>query len=237
LWYTEGINVKRIVRFIFTAAVLLQLAGVKAYAAAPSIAIDGYFDDWMAMPKATVTYNSQYPNYISLVKDDTSIYLFYESNKQSGSYIPLDSISLTAGGKNIQIFLRYPTNAGTTDWSRGVYDLGRGTYLGLSPFTYWPNNSLGEAAMVKGDGNYVEIRMSIVALENNLSMPSGTINNGAGVSVNIPGLGGTTVSVVDTPTGFRYGVVIPLIFGIFIAIKLRHRGAAYEGQTAKSEAL
>ncbi|SHO50241.1 Firmicu-CTERM sorting domain-containing protein [Anaerocolumna xylanovorans] len=229
---------KRIVKFIFTAIILMQLTGIKAYADAPAITIDGYFDDWMSMPKATVTYNSQYPNYISLVKDDTSIYLFYESNKQSsGSYIPLDSISLTIGSINTQIFLRYPTSSGTTDWSRGVYDLGRGTYLGLSPFTYWPNNSLGEAALVKNDGNYVEMRMSIAALENNLSMPSGTINNGARVSVNIPGLGGTTVSAVDTPTGFQYGFVIPLIFGIFIARRVMHRGLTYERQMAKSEAL
>lgn len=207
--------------FLAVAAVLLMQLGEIDVHAESVIVTDGYFDDWQSMPKASVGYNVQFPNYISLVMDDSYIYLYYETSSQYGSYIPLDAINLYIGSTNVQIFIRYPNSSGTTDWSKNVYNLPTGTYTGLAPFTNYPNNSLGEAVLVKSSINQLELKISIAALESNLSLPSGTISNGAPVSVNIPGLGTDTVMAVGVSSGPVLSVLLPVLFVLIIFLR-RH---------------
>jgi hypothetical protein len=178
------------------------------------ISIDGYYDDWESMPKTDIYYNKNHTNSGSLVKDDNYIYLFVEMNPKNKSQIPLTGINLTVNNQNsCQLFISYPNSDGTTDWSKDVNRLSAGIYTGLAPFTYYPNNALGDVAVeisTGSTGDRLELRVDIGKLEQNMGLDEGTINSGADIKVNLYNVGNQELEVVGVSTGANLCILVSL---------------------------
>lgn len=176
----------------------------------PGIIIDGYYDDWESMPMTEVGYDPSRPNRASLLKDDGYIYLFYEVDANGNKTVPLDGISITINNTSYQLYIRFPNEQGATDWSKDVYNLDEGIYTGLSPFTYWPNQTLGEAAVTIAGNNCVELKIDMTRLEETLGLEPGTISGGANISVSLPNVGSQNLDAVGVSTGSYGGILICL---------------------------
>lgn len=191
------------------------------------ISIDGYYDDWENEPKSTFAWNLNNggaKNDVSFIKDDNYIYIYLKMHPSYNSPIPITSINLTVNNQLCQLFLGYANSQNTTDWSHPVNLNQNGIYLNLHPFTYYPNYSLGDAAITVSKGNpndRMEIKISINSLEKVMSLSPGTINNGSQLSLSMPNVGGGTVELVGTPTGSIIGIL--LCIGTVITI-LYYRG-------------
>ena len=191
----------------------------------PSITIDGYYDDWEEMPMGSLTWNSnngKAHHDVSFIKDDDYIYIYVRMHPYYQSPIPIYAINLTVNNRTCQMFLGYANAQDTTDWSRPVILNENGTYLNLHPFTYYPNNTLGDAAITvsKGSPNdRMEIRVNITKLENVMGLRAGTVNNGSQLELSMPNVGGGSIQLLGTSTGAILGVLICI--GIVIAVKSR----------------
>lgn len=178
------------------------------------IMIDGYFDDWESMPKTGVYYSESMTNQGSIMKDDDYIYLYIEMASSNTSQLPMDGINLTINEVECQLFVRYPNSSDTTDWGRSVSGLVDGIYTGLAPFTYNPNNKLGDAAIRISSGNpndQLELRVNISALEEVMGLEAGTINSGLSITVSLPNVGDQKLEIVGTSTGTIIGIGISMM--------------------------
>lgn len=178
------------------------------------ISIDGYYDDWEDKPMSLITWNNNNGTAhhdVSMVKDDEYIYIFLGMHPSYHSGIPIYSINLSINDKNCQLFLGYANDQNTTDWGHAVDVHKKGLYTGLHPFTYYPNNSLGDAAITVYNGNErdkLEIRVNIKDLETVLGLSEGTVNNGSRISLYMPNVGSQTIELVGTSSGPIIGIAI-----------------------------
>ena len=195
-----------------------------------NITIDGYYDDWLDKPMSTLTYGSDNGTTIhdvSMIKDDNYIYIYLKMHPNYTSAIPIDAINLSINGKVCQLFIRYANNQNTVDWGHQVNLSQNGTYLGLHPFTSYPNNSLGDAAVTISKGNpndRFEMRINIKDLEKVMSLKTGTINNGSQLKLSMPNVGGGTIELLGTSTGALLGII--LCVGTVMVVKLRRANKA-----------
>ncbi len=190
-----------------------------------SIVIDGYYDDWEEMPMGMLTWNNnngEAHHDVSFIKDDNYIYIYVGMHPHYQSPIPIDAIYLSVNNQTCQLFIRYANAQNTTDWGRPVNLNNNGTYLNLHPFTYYPNNSLGDAAITVAQGSpndKMEIRINIRDLEKVMYLKDGTINSGSQLELRMPNVGGGSLQLLGTSTGTILGVA--LCIGIVIAVKWR----------------
>ena len=183
--------------------------------AADKITIDGYYDDWEGIPKTMITYysnNQLCNNQAALVRDGEYMYLYVEMHPLYSSSIPIDAYYLHVNGKQLPFFLRYPTaDRNGIDWGKNVNPSKDGIYTGLSPFTYYPAYSWGDAAVTvsSGDPNdRLEVRMKISEVEKLMGLEQGTIASGAKVEVTMPNVGGGKVTMVGTSTGAFFSILL-----------------------------
>ncbi|SEW36220.1 Firmicu-CTERM sorting domain-containing protein [[Clostridium] fimetarium] len=194
------------------------------------IAVDGYYDDWVDKPMSKLTWNSNNgtANHdVSLIKDDNYIYIYVGMHPNYNSPMPIDAIYLSINNVECQLFVRYVNAQNTVDWGHQVNLNQNGTFLGLHPFTYYPNNSLGDAAITVSQGNpndRMEIRINIKDLEKVMSLKSGTINNGSQIKLRMPNVGGGSIELLGTSTGALLGII--LCAGTVIIVKLRRNNKA-----------
>ena len=190
-----------------------------------SIIIDGYYDDWEEMPMGKLTWNSnngEAHHDVSFIKDDHYIYIYVGMHPHYQSPIPIYAIYLSVNHQTCQLFLAYANAQNTPDWGRPVNLNHNGTYLNLHPFTYYPNNSLGDAAVTvaKGSPNdKMEIRINIKDLEKVMGLKDGTINSGSQLELRMPNVGGGSIQLLGTSTGTILGIA--LCIGIVIVVKWR----------------
>ncbi len=191
----------------------------------PLISIDGYYDDWEEMPMGKLTWysnNGVAIHDVSFIKDDHYIYIYVRMHPLYQSPIPVTAIYLTVNNQTCQLYLAYANAQNTTDWGRTVDLNNNGTYLDLHPFTYHPNNSLGDAAITVAQGipnDRMEIRININDLEKVMGLKAGTINSGSQLELSMPNVGGGTLQLLGTSTGTLLGIV--LCIGIVMLVKLR----------------
>jgi len=220
--------ISSVVRTYASASVGLQTQNAQSNPS--NITIDGYYDDWMDKPMSTLTYgadNGTTIHDVSMIKDDDYIYIYLKMHPNYTSTIPIDSINLSINGNVCQLYLRYANSQNTVDWGHQVNLSQNGTYLGLHPFTSYPNNSLGDAAITISTGNpndRFEIRINIKDLEKVMSLKEGTINNGSVLKLSMPNVGGTTIELLGTSTGALLGII--LCIGTVIIVKLRRDNKA-----------
>jgi len=196
-----------------------------------AITIDGYYDDWVDKPMSMLTWNSNNGTAhhdVSLIKDDNYIYIYVKMHPNYNSPMPIDAIYLSINNVECQLFVRYVNSQNTVDWGHQVNLSQNGIYLGLHPFTYYPNNSLGDAAITvsSGDPNdRLEIRINIKDLEKVMSLKEGTINNGSQIKLRMPNVGDGAIELLGTSTGALLGII--LCVGTVIVVKLhRNRNKA-----------
>lgn len=193
-------------------------------AVSSSITIDGYYDDWEEMPMGMLTWNNNNGNAhhdVSFIKDNDYIYIYLGMHPSYQSPIPIYSINLSVNSQTCQLFLGYANAQNTTDWGHQVNLSNRGTYLNLHPFTSYPNNSLGDAAVTVTKGNpndRMEIRINIKDLEKVMGIKEGTINSGSQLELNMPNVGGGSIQLLGSSTGTILGIA--LCIGMVIAVKL-----------------
>lgn len=184
------------------------------------ITIDGYYDDWENLPKTEIYYNKNFPNSGSVVMDEYYIYLFIEMNAEKNNKVPLSGINLTINNqKSCQLFVGYPKSDGTTDWSWNSDNISKGIHTGLAPFTYYPNNTLGDAAVeisTGAVGDRLELRVDIDRLEQNLGLEKGTINSGADIKVILSNVGKQEMEVVGVSTGAFLGILSSILSIVLI---------------------
>lgn len=194
-----------------------QVAVAQAAGTTGAITIDGYYDDWEEMPMGKLTWNSnngEAHHDVSFIKDNQYIYIYVRMHPHYQSPIPIYSINLSVNNKTCQMFLGYVNQSGTTDWGRQVNLNDDGTFLDLHPFTYYPNNSLGDAAVTvsKGSPNdRMEIRVSIDSLEDVLGLKRGTVNSGSQLQLNMPNVGAGSVQLFGTSTGSFIGIALCIV--------------------------
>lgn len=194
----------------------------KGYTA--DISIDGYYDDWEDKPMSTLTWrsnNGEERHDVSFIKDEKNIYIYVKMHPYYQSPIPITAIYLSVNNQQCQLFLAYANNQLTTDWGHPVNLTKNGTYVNLHPFTYYPNNSLGDAAVTVSEGSTndrMEIRISISELEKVMNLKQGTISNGSTINLRMPNVGEGSVELVGTPTGPVLGII--LCIGIVVIIYL-----------------
>lgn len=232
-------------RIIFVATMLLfivtgKFSTTKAYAKdtlsagfslgrVNTISIDGYYDDWEDKPISHITYgsyNGQTVHDVSLIKDDDYIYLYVKLHETyADHHMPLYAINFTINGRVCELYIAHANEQGTTDWENPV-NLHYGINNNLHPFTYYPNYSLGDAAITVSDGNpndRMEIRISIEKLEKVMSLPQGTINNGSNISLYLPNLGKETIQLMGTSTGAFLGIALCVVVVIGVQITRRRK--------------
>ncbi len=191
----------------------------------PIISIDGYYDDWEEMPMGKLTWysnNGATIHDVSFIKDDNYIYIYVKMHPLYQSPIPITAIYLSVNNQTCQLYLAYANAQNTTDWGRPVNLGNNGTYLGLHPFTYYPNNSLGDAAITVAKGNpndRMEIRININDLEKVMGLKAGTVNSGSQLELRMPNVGGGSLQLLGTSTGTILGIA--LCIGIVMVVKLR----------------
>lgn len=189
------------------------------------ISIDGYYDDWEDKPMSKITWNNnngEAHHDVSFIKDDKYIYIYVRMHPNYQSPIPISAIYVTVNNRQCQLYLGYANSQNTTDWSRPVDESQNGTILNLHPFTYYPNYSLGDAAVTiaKGSPNdRMEMRISIASLEKVMNLKEGTINNGSTIELSMPNVGGESIEIVGTPTGPVLGII--LCIGTVVIVYLR----------------
>lgn len=188
-----------------------------------NISIDGYFDDWEDKPMSALTwgsYNGTEIHDVSLIKDDNYIYIYLAMDTKYNSGIPVDAIYLYINNQLCQMFIRYENSQHSTDWSRPLNLNKAGIFTGLHPFTYYPNNSLGDAAAAVYESGTVrdklEIRININDLEKVMGLKAGTINNGSQIKLQMPNVGGGTISLLGTSTGTLIGVILCIGTVVFV---------------------
>lgn len=188
------------------------------------IAIDGYYDDWEDKPKSRITWNGnngEANHDVALLKDEEYIYIYLRMHPSYQSPIPIDAIHLYVNNQVCQLFIRYANSQNTTDWR--TVDLSKnGTYLNLHPFTYYPNTSLGDAAITvdKGSPNdTMEIRIAISSLEKAMNLHEGTINSGSKIELKMPNVGGETIQLLGTSSGAIIGVGLSILVVIFVILR------------------
>jgi len=212
-----------VVRTYASDSVTLQTQNSKSSKTA--ITIDGYYDDWMDKPMSMLTWNSNNGTAhhdVSLIKDDNYIYIYVRMHPSYNSPIPIDAIYLSINNVECQLFIRYVNGQNTVDWGHQVDLSHNGTFLGLHPFTYYPNNSLGDAAITISKGNpndRLEMRINIKDLEKVMNLKEGTINNGSQIKLKMPNVGDGSIELLGTSTGALLGII--LCVGTVIVIKLR----------------
>lgn len=218
---------------VITAIIFLQFFEI-AYAnqqydaqttnSSSSIMIDGYYDDWEDMPMGTLTWNSnngEAHHDVSFIKDDNYIYIYVQMHPYYQSPIPIYAINLSINNKTCQLYLAYANENGSTDWSHPVNLNDNGMYLNLHPFTYYPNYSLGDAAVTVSNGSpndRMEIRVEISSLENVMGLKNGTVNSGSQLQLNMPNIGAGSIQLLGTSTGSVLGIM--LCIGAVIAVWL-----------------
>lgn len=191
------------------------------------ISIDGYYDDWEEKPMSMLTWNSnngEAKHDVSFIKDDNYIYIYVRMHPHYQSPIPITAINLAINNKTCQLYLGYANNQNTTDWSHQVDLSKNGTYLNLHPFTYYPNNTLGEAAVTvsKGSPNdRMEMKLKISDLEKVMNLKTGTINSGSKLNLSMPNVGGGSIELLGTSSGPIIGIL--LCMGTVIIVLLFKR--------------
>ena len=206
-----------------------QVSVAQAASSTGAITIDGYYDDWEDMPMGTLTWNSnngEAHHDVSFIKDSNYIYIYVKMHPHYQSPIPVYSINLSVNNKTCQMYLGYANQSGTTDWSRQV-DLNKdGTYLDLHPFTYYPNYSLGDAAITVSQGSpndRMEIRINIDSLEDVLGLKRGTVNSGSQLQLNMPNVGAGSILLFGTSTGSFLGIVLCIVAVIAVWLYRTYR--------------
>lgn len=199
---------------------------------ASAISIDGYYDDWEDKPISHITYgshNGKTIHDVSLIKDDDYIYIYVKLHETyADHHMPLYAINLSINGKTCEMFIANANAQGTVDYSNPV-NLHHGINNGLHPFTYYPNYSLGDAAITVSDGNpndRMEIRVSIDKLEKVMNLPNGSVNNGSRISLNLPNLGQETIHLMGTSTGTFIGIALCVITVVGVQIVRRRKRLA-----------
>lgn len=195
--------------------VISNVPSVKVKAeSSTGVIIDGYYDDWEDKPISILTWNSNNGNAyhdVSMIKDDDYIYIFLGMHPSYHSSIPIHAINLSINNQNCQLFLGYANSQNSTDWGRPVDVQKKGIYLGLHPFTSYPNYSLGDAAIAVYNGSdrdKLEIRVRIESLESVLGLTKGTVNHGSTIRLNMPNVGAQTIELVGTSSGPIVGILI-----------------------------
>lgn len=227
---------KKILVFCSVISILSAAFSVSTYAAkkdsvdiqtikSSGITIDGYYDDWEDKPMSMLTWNNNNGTAhhdVSLLKDDDYIYIYVKMHPNYNSPMPIDFINLLINNKECQMVVRYANAQNTIDWGHQVDLSKNGTFTGLHPFTSYPDNSLGDAAITVSKGNpndRMEIRINIKDLEKVMNLSEGTINNGSQIKLSMPNVGGGTVELLGTSTGGVIGIL--LCIGAVLAIKWR----------------
>lgn len=227
---------KKILVFCSVISILSAAFSVSTYAAkkdsvdaktiqSSGITIDGYYDDWEDKPMSMLTWNENNGTAhhdVSLLKDDNYIYIYVKLHPSTNKTMPVDAIYLSINNKEYQLFVRYANAKNTVDWGHQINLSKNGKITGLHPFTYYPDNSLGDAAITVSKGNpndRMEIRINIKDLEKVMNLTEGTINNGSQIKLSMPNVGGGTVELLGTSTGSVIGIL--LCIGAVLVIKWR----------------
>ncbi len=201
----------------FEPAYANQSNSVQAVNTEGFITIDGYYDDWEDMPMGSLTWNSnngEAHHDVAFIKDDNYIYIYVRMHPHYQSPIPIYAINLTVNNKTCQLFLAYADDKGSTDWNKQVTLNNNGQYLKLHPFTYYPNYSLGDAAITISEGSpndRMEIRINISSLENVMNLKKGTINSGSQLQLNMPNIGAGSIQLLGTSTGSFLGIALCIV--------------------------
>lgn len=194
-----------------------------------NVTIDGYYDDWVDKPMTVFTYgsnNGKTSNRVSMIKDEEYIYIYMEvhpSYERSDPAILINSINLSINDRTCPMFIRYATPQNTIDWSYIPFKNNQ-IYTGLHPFTYYPTNSLGDAALTATHGNpneKAEVRINIKDLEKAMDLKAGTINSGSKISLQLPNLGSQKLDLLGTSTGAVVGIL--LCIGVVIGVMYYRR--------------
>lgn len=178
------------------------------------IVIDGYYDDWEGIPPTIFThhgYNNKTKHKVSVVKDDTYIYVHVKLSEYYNQQIPINAMYFDIEGKGIiQVCLRFTNNP---FFEFGLYTLKPGRHGELSPFLVGRWSDLGEAYVTipdEGNTDQMEYRINIEKLEKVMHWPKGTINNCGKITVTMPNLGDQKIVVTGTSTAPYVGVAISL---------------------------
>lgn len=179
------------------------------------IVIDGYYDDWENIPYTIFTYhgnNDTMNHEVSVVKDDTNIYVHIKLSEYYSRQIPLDAMFFNVDGKGqVQVCLRYTDDKYNTN---GLYDLQPGRHGELSPFLVGRWTDLGDAYVTipeTGNSDEMEYSINIEQLEQAMGWPKGTVNNSGKITVTLPNLGYQQVVVTGTSTAPMIGVTLSLV--------------------------
>ncbi len=187
------------------------------------ISIDGYYDDWEDKPMGMLTWNSnngEAHHDVSFIKDNDYIYIYVRMHPHYQSLIPRDAIYLSVNNQTCQLFLRYANSQKTTDWGRSVDFDKDGIYLDLHPFAYYPNYSLGDAAITVSQGSpndRMEARINISDLEKVMGLKVGTVNSGSRLELRMPNVGSGSLQLLGSSTGTILGIA--LCIGIVIVVR------------------
>ena len=180
------------------------------------IRIDGYYDDWERIPKATLTYgshNAKEKHEGAIVMGEEYLYGYVRLSDLYASQIPVNEYHITVNGETLVFYILGKDEAGNLNPEFDPYQLANGTYLNEIGLFQRERAvvSLGDVALTVTDGSpndTLEFRIQLSVLEKLLGFPEGAIKNGAEVSFRNPNLGAESIQLAGTSTGVIAGTVL-----------------------------
>lgn len=195
------------------------------------IVIDGYYDDWDSVPYTIFTYhgnNDTTKHRVSVVKDNSSIYVHVKLSADYGKQIPIDNMRFKIDGKGwIRVSLRYTEDPYNLN---GIYSLEPGRHGELSPYLdkgpkdQWQD--LGDAYVTipeEGNEDELEYRIDIETLEQAMNWEEGTVNNSGKITAEMPDLGYQHIVVTGTPTAPLVGVAVSVTAVVLVLVFRKYR--------------
>lgn len=194
---------------------VLAVPGSPVYAA-EEIQIDGYYDDWEQIPKATMSYgshNNKEKHEGAVVMGEEYLYVYVRLSELYSSQIPVNEYYITVNGKTVVLYILGKDEKGNVNPDFNPYLLTNGTYMNEIGLFHRDNvtTSLGDAALTITDGtpnDTLEFRIPLSVLEELYGYAEGTIKNGAEVSFYNPNLGAERIKLVGTSSGAVVGTVL-----------------------------
>ena len=180
------------------------------------IRIDGYYDDWERIPKATLSYgshNAKEKHEGAMVMGEEYLYGYVRLSDLYASQMPVNEYYITVNDKTVVLYILGKDEAGNLNPEFDPYQLANGTYrneIGLFQRER-AAVSLGDVALTVTDGSpndTLEFCIRLSVLEELLGLPEGAIKNGAEVSFRNPNLGAESIQLVGTSTGAIAGTVL-----------------------------
>ncbi len=194
---------------------VLAFSGRTAHAE-EEIRIDGYYDDWERIPKATMSYgshNAKEKHEGAIVMGEEYLYGYVRLSDLYASQIPVNEYHITVNDETVVLYILGKDEAGNLNPEFDPYQLANGTYLNEIGLFQRERAvvSLGDVALTVTDGSpndTLEFRIRLSVLEEVLGFPAGAIKNGAEVSFRNPNLGAESIQLVGTSTGAIVGTML-----------------------------